>query len=95
MSASAINGITNQAYLSGDTSTSFTVSVEALSGAKFANSLGVYEIDSVTGAISDVRIIAANVKNASGCGANSIIRSGRHSRAIHANGSGRTAPWRR
>ena len=62
VSASAINGIVNQPYLTGDTSTSFTVKIEAISGAYYSNSLGVYEIDSTTGAISDVRIIAANVK---------------------------------
>lgn len=66
VAATAINGIVNQPYLAGDTSTSFTVRIEAQSQAKYANTLGVYEIDTATGAISDVRIIAANVKNAGG-----------------------------
>ncbi len=61
--ASAINGIVNQPYLSGDTASSFTVKIEAISGAAYANSLGVYQIDGTTGAISDVRFIAGNVKN--------------------------------
>ncbi|WP_206244917.1 Calx-beta domain-containing protein [Novosphingobium terrae] len=64
VSSSAINGITNQAYLSGDTSTAFTVNVEAMSGAAYHNTVGVYEVDTATGQISDVRIIAADAKNA-------------------------------
>ena len=60
----AINGIVNQPYLTGDTSTAFTVQVEALSAAQYNNSLGVYEIDTATGTISDVRIVAGNVKTA-------------------------------
>ena len=62
--ATAINGIVNQGYLTGDTSTTFTVRVEAISGAQYDNTLGVYQIDTTTGAISDVRIIAGNVKGA-------------------------------
>jgi hypothetical protein len=64
VSGSAINGIVNQAYLSGDTSTAFTVDVEAMGGASFHNTIGVYEVDSATGQISDVHIIAADAKNA-------------------------------
>ena len=63
--AAAVNGIANQPYLTGDTSTAFTVRVEALSRAAYDNTLGVYEIDTATGAISDVRIVAGNVKTAS------------------------------
>ena len=62
--ASAINGMVDQSYLTSDTSASFIVRVETLSGAAYANTLGVYEIDTATGAISDVRIIAVDVKNA-------------------------------
>ena len=64
VSGDAINGITNQRYLAGDTASAFTIQVEALSAAKFGNSLGVYEIDRATGAIVDVRIVAGNVKTA-------------------------------
>ncbi len=63
VSESAINGIVNQAYLNGDTSDSFEVSVEAASGAAYHNTIGVYEIDTATGEISDVRIIVADAKN--------------------------------
>jgi uncharacterized protein len=65
VATSAINGVTNQAYLSGDTSTAFTVNVEAMSGAAYHNTIGVYEVDTATGAISDVRIIAGDAKTAS------------------------------
>ena len=64
VAAASINGVVNQDYLSGDTSASFTVNIES-SRSAYDNSLGIYEIDN-SGAISGVRIIAANVKTATG-----------------------------
>jgi len=65
VASDAIQGIVNPQYLNGDTASSFTVSIESIGQARYANSLGVYEIDAA-GNITDVRIVAANVKNAGG-----------------------------
>lgn len=64
VSPAAINGIANQAYLNGDTASSFVVEIDTSARSSFANSLGVYEVDEI-GAISGVRIISANVQTAS------------------------------
>ncbi|GGB18170.1 ExeM/NucH family extracellular endonuclease [Allosediminivita pacifica] len=62
--AGEINGVNNQAFLTGDGMTGFRVSLnQGLAGAKFDNALGVYEIDE-DGNIVDVRILLDSVKEA-------------------------------
>jgi Ca2+-binding RTX toxin-like protein len=66
VNASQINGINNQAFLTGDGSTGYRVTLEAAKmGAAMDNALGVYEIDAA-GRIVDVRILASNVKTGAG-----------------------------
>lgn len=65
VAGTAITGIVNRSYISGDTSSSFRITVEANASAGYDNSLGVYELGS-DGSISDVHILAANVKAVSG-----------------------------
>ncbi|MBO6899024.1 MAG: tandem-95 repeat protein [Shimia sp.] len=60
-----INGVANQAFLASDGATTFLVTLnEAQMGASYDNTLGVYEI-SEDGKISNVRLLAASVKNSS------------------------------
>lgn len=65
VSAGAITGIVNRAYLNGDTSPSFDITIGANAGAFFRNSLGTYEVDAF-GAISNVQIVAPDVRNVAG-----------------------------
>lgn len=66
LNSNQINGISNAAYLNGDNATSFTIDVQQNIGyAGYQNSLGVYEYDSA-GNISDVRIVAMDVKSLTG-----------------------------
>jgi hypothetical protein len=63
LSGAQVNGIIAPEYLRGGNSTDFNITFEAAAGAKYANTLGKYEING-SGAIVDVEIIAANVKTA-------------------------------
>jgi hypothetical protein len=64
--ARLINGINNQAFLTGDGTTGFRVTLDAAKmGAAFSNTLGVYEVDA-SGNIVDARILADNVKTSLG-----------------------------
>ena len=65
VTGSTIKGIANRSYLNGDTSSSFSVRVEAAGGAAFHNTLGTYQVDG-GGTISDVRILVGDVKSAPG-----------------------------
>ena len=58
-----INGVVGEEYLNGSNASSFTISIEASIGAKFANSLGKFELTS-GGAIVDVDILAIDAANA-------------------------------
>ena len=66
-SVSDVNGIENEMFLTGSSVVSdYEVTLMAADqGAKYRNSLGVYEIRE-DGSLQDVRIIAENVKTASG-----------------------------
>ena len=56
-----INGVAAPLYLSGDTASAFTVTLQpASAGADFRNSLGVYEVRA-DGTIADVRLLADDV----------------------------------
>lgn len=62
---SAINGVANQAFLTGDGANTFLVTLnEAQMGAHYDNTLGVYEI-AEDGTISNVRLLAESVKDSS------------------------------
>ncbi|TCL08774.1 uncharacterized protein DUF4114 [Shimia isoporae] len=59
----AINGVANQAFLTGDGANTFLVTLnEAQMGARYDNTLGVYEIAD-DGTISNVRLLAESVKD--------------------------------
>ncbi len=63
IAASAINGINNQAFLTGDGATGFRLTLDsAKMGAAFDNTVGVYEVDA-SGNIVDVRLLIDNVKS--------------------------------
>lgn len=57
--ASLVNGINNQAFLTGDGSTGFQVTLRDMGFAGYNNVVGVYEIDA-SGNIVDTRILFAN-----------------------------------
>ncbi len=58
-----INGVVNQAFLTGDGTTNFKVQLQDLGFAAFQNTLGVYEI-TPTGEITDARILFENTRDA-------------------------------
>ncbi|MBV7257752.1 DUF4114 domain-containing protein [Pacificimonas sp. WHA3] len=64
VAAAAVNGIVNPHFLSGANTNSFEIEV-GTSEAGNANSLGVYKVGA-DGSISDVEIIASNVKTTTG-----------------------------
>ncbi|WP_298863248.1 DUF4114 domain-containing protein [uncultured Sulfitobacter sp.] len=60
VSSDAINGVSNQLFLTGDGVTDFKLTTDARSTAAIHNALGVYEVDT-TGDIVDVRILVEDM----------------------------------
>ena len=64
LDSSEINGIVDEDFLQGNTATGFHVEVLPASGAKYANTVGVYEY-SASGVITDVQIITTDARSTS------------------------------
>ena len=57
--ANVVNGVANQAFLTGNGSNNFRLTMDELSGAGYNNAIGVYEVDA-SGNMVDVRLLINN-----------------------------------